>query len=219
MFCFQWEQTATFVPVEEKAQKIIEGAAGVFMKYGIKSVNMDDIARNLGISKKTLYKYVSDKNDLLMKALASHSSAEKCAMDAICDKDLNAIDEMLEISNYVSTLLKQIHPSIHFDLEKYHPEVMKNMMEAHEMMIYSCMRNNMEKGIKEGYYREDLNVHVISKIYIEKMDATFNSEIFPPNEIPFSEVYMEYFRYHIRGIASEKGIAYLTKKVKQLSQR
>ena len=191
----------------------------VFMKYGIKSVNMDDVARNLGISKKTLYKYVTDKNDLLTKALALHARDESEAMDAIFSKKLNAIDEMLEISSYVSGILKQIHPSIHFDLEKYHPEVMKNMRDAHETMIYQCMKSNMEKGIEEGLYRKDLNVHVIAKIYIEKMDATFNSEIFPPQEFSFPDVYMEYFRYHIRGIASEKGIKYLTEKVKNLSQR
>lgn len=200
----------------EKEQKIIAGAGEVFMKYGIKSVNMDDIAKNLGVSKKTLYKYVKDKNDLLGKALTMHCQVEEMAIAEIRDKDHNAIDEMLEIAQYFTELLQQIHPSIHFDLERYHPEVWKEMMTNQHAMVYKCMAGNLEKGIKEGLYREDLNVDVIAKIYMAKMDVTFDSTIFPPKEISFSEVYREYFRYHIRGIASEKGITYLKKKVKEM---
>lgn len=200
----------------EKEQQIIVGAGEVFMKYGIKSVNMDDIAKILGVSKKTLYKFVKDKNDLLRKALAMHFKMEDMAMTMICAKNQNAIDEMMDIAEYVTGLLQQMHPSIHFDLEKYHPEVWKEMMVNQHTLVYECMKGNMEKGIKEGLYRSDLNIEVIAKIYIAKMDVTFDSTIFPPKQISFSEVYSEYFRYHIRGIASEKGITYLKQKVKEM---
>jgi AcrR family transcriptional regulator len=202
--------------VTEKEQQIIIAAGEVFMKYGIKSVNMDDIAKNLGVSKKTLYKYFKDKNDLLGKALAMHCQLEDMAINLICEKDHNAIDEMMEIAQYVTSILQQVHPSIHFDLEKFHPEVWKEMQTNQHAMVYKCMAGNLDKGIKEGLYREDLNVDVIAKIYIAKMDVTFDSTMFPPNEISFPEVYREYFRYHIRGIASEKGITYLKKKVKEM---
>jgi len=202
--------------VTEKEQQIIRGAGEVFMRYGIKSVNMDDIAKNLSVSKKTLYKYVKDKNDLLRKSLAMHARMEDMAISLICEKDHNAIDELLEIAQWITGVLQQVHPSIHFDLEKYHPEVWKEMMDNQQKMVYKCMSENMEKGIKEGLYREDLNIDVIAKIYMSKMDVTFDSTIFPPKEISFSEVYREYFRYHIRGIASEKGITYLKQKVKEM---
>jgi AcrR family transcriptional regulator len=202
--------------VTEKEQHIIAGAGEVFMKCGIKSVNMDDIAKNLGVSKKTLYKYVQDKNDLLRKSLAMHADMEDMAIGLICEKDQNAIDELLDIAQWITSVLQKIHPSIHFDLEKYHPEVWKEMIDNRHKMVYTCMKDNMEKGIKEGLYREDLNIDVIAKIYMAKIDVTFDATIFPPQEISFSEVYREYFRYHIRGIASEKGITYLKKKVKEM---
>lgn len=204
-----------FCAVEEKEKEIVASAGEVFMKLGIKSVNMDDVARNLRISKKTLYKYVKDKNDLIRKALELHFHMEDVAIDEICHRGLNAIDESLEISRFIAQLLRQVHPSIHFDLEKYHPEIWKDMLDARHKMIYKCMHTNITKGIKDGLYRKDLNADVITKMYISKMDVLFDGELFPHTEITFEEVYLEYFRYHIRGLASEEGMEYLVNKVKK----
>lgn len=199
--------------MHEKELQIIMGAGDIFMKYGIKSVNMDDISRNLGISKKTLYKYVTDKNDLLRKALACHNQMEQDVMDEIFSRGLNAIDEVFEMSKFISGMLGKIHPSIHFDLQKFHPEVWNDMHLKHQESVYNCVHANLEKGKKEGMYRENLNSEVITQIYISKIDVLFDGELFPPDKISFSEVYLEYFRYHIRGIASKKGREYLAQKM------
>jgi len=203
--------------MEEKESELIGHALSVFMQYGIKSVTMDDMSRHLGISKKTLYKFVKDKNDLVKKALLLQSSLEQKVINEIQSRGLNAIDEMFEIGQFISGLLKGIHPSIHYDLEKYHTEVFHETMLKHHSYIFTCMKTNLEKGLKEGVYRKDLNAHVISKIYLKKIDAVFDAEVFPPGEISFEEVYAILFRYHIRGIANKKGIEHLEKKEK--SQR
>jgi hypothetical protein len=80
------------------------------------------------------------------------------------------------------------------------------------------MHANMIKGMEEGLYREDLKPDIMAKIYLTKMDAVFDGELFPPSVVSFADVYMELFRYHIRGIASEKGIAYLVEKIKRETQ-
>lgn len=200
--------------MNEKELHIIKAASEVFMRLGIKSVNMDDIARSLGISKRTLYQYVKDKNDLVRKCMLSKCDAEDKAVEEICSLGLNAIDELFEISHFVTDLLSKMHPSIHFDMEKYHPEILKDMVHNRQSAVFTCIHSNLEKGKKEGLYRADLNTVVISKIYMAKMDIVFNAEIFPPNETSFADVYLEYMRYHIRGLASEKGIEYLVEKVK-----
>ncbi|NNE54961.1 MAG: TetR/AcrR family transcriptional regulator, partial [Flavobacteriales bacterium] len=194
--------------------QIIEGASAIFMKYGIKSVNMDDVAKNLRISKKTLYKYVSDKSDLLRKALNVHGQLEDSTIRSICNKNLNAIDELFEISHFIGNMLKEIHPSIHFDLEKYHPELWNELLDSRHKMVYECTYANLKKGIAEGLYRKDLNAEVIARIYMAKMDVVFDGELFPPNEFNFQQVYLDYFRYHIRGLASDEGIKYLVQKMK-----
>lgn len=199
--------------MQEKERQIIQGAAHVFMKYGVKSVNMDDVARNLGVSKKTLYKYVTDKNDLLRKSLACHHEHEQSSIDEIFSKGQNAIDEMFEMSKFITGMLSKLHPSIHFDLEKYHPEVWNEMKDKRNSSVYNCVFQNLEKGKAEGLYRENLNSEVITEIYISKMDVLFDGEIFPPEKISFSEVYKEFFRYHIRGVASKTGREYLIQKM------
>lgn len=176
---------------------------------------MDDIARQLGVSKKTLYKYVSDKNDLVSRAVAYQSDEERNHIRDICEKDLNAIDQIFEISRVITEILGQVHPSVHFDLEKYHPEVWHMAMNNRQEEVFRCIYDNLEKGKSEGLYREDLNSEIIARIYIAKLDVLFDGEVFPPQQFNFADVYLEFFRYHVRGIASEKGLAYLIEKVKK----
>ena len=136
-------------------------------------------------------------------------------MEAICDKGLNAIDEMFEIGHFVSGMLTELHPSIHYDLEKYHAEAFRTMLAKHEASVYDCISRNLEKGVKEGLYRKDLNIDVIAKLYTKRIDNVFDAELFPPSEIAFSEVYAIMFRYHILGVASPRGAEYLKNKLKK----
>lgn len=196
-------------------KELIEKASQVFMRLGIKSITMDDMARQLGVSKKTIYKYVKDKNDLVNKALAVHGEHEMCSIESICSKGLNAIDEIFEISQFVTEMLSTVHPSVHFDLEKYYPEAWNMAVQERQKQVFKCITENLEKGVKEGLYREDLKPEIIGRIYIAKLDVLFDGELFPPQQFNFAEVYLEYFRYHIRGIASQKGLQYLIEKVKK----
>jgi len=197
---------------EEKEIAFLQQALSVFMKYGIKSVTMDDMARHLGMSKKTIYNFVKDKNELVHKVLMFQHAGEQKHIEGICALDLNAIDEMFEIGHFVSGMLNEIHPSIHYDLEKYHTEAFHAMLEMHQSSIYSCIELNLKNGIHEGLYREDLNIDVIAKLYTKRIDNVFDAELFPPEEISFKEVYAVMFRYHILGVASPKGAEYLKKK-------
>ncbi|NND95015.1 MAG: TetR/AcrR family transcriptional regulator [Flavobacteriales bacterium] len=204
--------------MEQKEKQFVSKALDVFMSYGIKAVTMDDMARHLGISKKTIYNYVKDKNDLVKKSLMCQCLSEAEYISGICTQGLNAIDEMFEISKFISGMLKGVHPSIHYDLEKYHAEAFKEVMNLHEQNIYKIMSSNLKKGIDEGLYREDLNIDVITKIYMKKIDILFDAEVFPPNEIGFDQVYAIMFRYHILGVASPKGAEYVQKKFNEIKQ-
>jgi TetR/AcrR family transcriptional regulator, cholesterol catabolism regulator len=204
-----------FAPMTlSKEQKILSEVTKVFMQYGIKSVNMDDLARHLSVSKKTLYQFFTDKEDLVRKAVASHCTREDEDVNSICQKGLNAIDEMLEIMQFVLGILKNIHPSVQFDLQKYHPEVFRAMKENRNRAVFDCMMQNTKKGQREGYYRKDFNAEVINKVYIGRMDLIFDQSIFPYEQFSLTDIYREIFSYHIRGIASQKGLEYLEQKLK-----
>lgn len=201
--------------MDDKLKNILEAAHKLFMRNGIKSMTMDDVATQLHMSKKTLYEHFTDKNDLVTRVVKYISALQRDRIEAICKQGHNAIDELLEINHFVAGMVGQMHPSIHFDLEKYHPEAWQHLMETKRSEVHDCMVKNMRKGIKEGLYREDLNIPVIARIYVSRFDMCFDGELFPPNEHSFAEVMWEQYRYHIRGIASRKGLEYLEKKVKK----
>ena len=199
--------------VDEKFQQILMGALEVFMKYGIRSVTMDDLARHLGVSKKTIYKYVSDKKELVLKGMEYHHEMETCAIDSCIKIGQNAIDENFEISKVIVGQLKNVHPSVMYDLHKYYPEAVTKFQEYKSSVVSNWVSSNMQRGIDEGLYRDDLNIPILTSVYLSRMDDFFEMDKYP-NDVSFPEVYMEIFRYHIRGLASEKGIEYLKEKVK-----
>lgn len=199
--------------MEKKEAELIENVLHLFMKLGIKSVTMDDIARHLGISKKTLYKFVDDKNDLVSKALNYSCDLEQGEIQKICDKKQNAIDESYEISTYVFNHIRSMHPSIVFDLQKYHTDAWKEFSNIKKAQINQCYMDNISKGIEEGLYRDDVNAEIITKFYTNRFEMMFDPEVFPSEKFQPADTYLEIFRYHIRGIASSKGIAYLAEKI------
>lgn len=200
--------------MDQKATEIINRAMRVFMRYGIKSVNMDDISRQLGISKKTLYKYVSDKTDLVKKAFRFHCDAEDKQLKEISDKNLNAIDESFEVMRMVMNMISDLHPSVLYDLQKYHPELMSEMEKERHRIMYKSIKENLERGLKEGLYREDIKPDIVASFYVSSVESIFHKLSFVDTEYTFKELYTELFRMHIRGIASDKGIQYLVEKMK-----
>ncbi len=198
---------------QDRERHILAEAGKVFMRLGIRSVNMDDIAQHLRISKKTLYQYVKDKNELVLRTVRQIGDHHRECILGICTHGHNAIDESFEITRWVASQVGQIHPSVHFDLQKYHPEAWDLLESTERADIYRCISGNLKKGIAEGLYREDLDIEIIARIYISRFDVTFDGKLFPADQYRFEDVIWELFRYHIRGIASDKGRKYLIKKV------
>jgi hypothetical protein len=197
----------------QKKKEIIEGAMRIFMRNGIKSVNMDDIAREQGISKKTLYLVVKDKTELIQKGVTTFCKKEDTDIFGIQSQGLNAIEESLEIKKWVLSMIDGIHPTVMYDLEKYYPQISKKLKDHRMNAVYKSLFENIQKGQKEGYYRSDLHADIIIKLYISRIEILFDQSLFPLSEYALSNLYIESFNYHIRGIASEKGIKYLEKKV------
>ncbi len=195
--------------MEEKKRELILGALGIYMRLGIKSITMDEMARQLGVSKKTLYLYVKDKNELVEECVQIAQGEEIRQIDEISKSHENAIDELIEISKSVIDRLKNIHPSIFFDLQKYHPSAL-NLMQCHkDEFVRGCVVSNLEKGINQGLYRDNLNTAIISKMYLSIIDHVFLGELFDDDKTPLDVIYSEFFRYHIRGLANENGLEYL----------
>ena len=172
---------------------------------------MDDIARELGISKKTLYQYVENKSDLIGQIFQQHIEEEKRIMDTIKEEASYAIDEILNMAKYVVSLLRELSPTIVYDLQKYYRNTWKQMEALHKRYIYGMIKENLIWGIKQGVYRRNLDPDIIAKLYVGKTSLVVDEDLFPIREYHIGELFQEYINYHIQGVASEKGRQLLEK--------
>lgn len=198
---------------DEKQLEIIEQSSQIFMRYGIRSVTMDDLARHLGVSKKTFYKYFEDKDALIRAIIFSKTEIDKQLCLISSAQAENAIDEMIRINEFSSALLQNVHSSVFFDLQKYHRDAWQIMENHKNVFVAGQIKNNILRGIDEGYYRDNIQAEIISKAYVKTIDALFDGETFPAPDFNFNEVFNQIVRFQIRGLASEKGLSYLKKRL------
>ncbi len=186
--------------------EILEGAKKLYMRYGIKSITMDDVARELGISKKTLYQHVENKNDLVMKIIKDHISNEKSCLGAIEGEARDPIEHMLLIARYVLQILREVRPAAMYDLQKYYRDAWSIMDKFQQEHIYKTIRANLEAGIEQGLYRPEIDSDIIAKLYVGKTTVITDEELFPTREYDRDRLFREYITYHLRGILSDKGL-------------
>jgi AcrR family transcriptional regulator len=166
---------------------------------------MDDVARHLSVSKKTLYEYFHDKRDLVGRVLDSEHAAKCGIFESIRKKDLNAIEEMFHIYLNVSSMIREFNPSMEYDIRKYYPDLYLRMREKRRETMLENTNANLQKGIREGLYRKDLNASVIARLHLFRIESITENEIFSADELNSFETFHELFVYHLYGIVSEKG--------------
>ncbi|MHC1706527.1 MAG: TetR/AcrR family transcriptional regulator [Bacteroidales bacterium] len=192
--------------MEDKLLQILKGAGRVFLTYGIRNVSMDDVSRELGISKKTLYQYVENKSDLLQKILEHHENIAGDLGESLVKEGKNAIEVLLIISQRVCLNMKEYKPSILFELQKFYPDIFKSYFEKKRQSISEGIHKNLELGIKEGLYREDLDIDLISQLYLQNLQDLHSLDVVNSGEVTFEKVFSTMFDGHIRGIVNQKGL-------------
>jgi AcrR family transcriptional regulator len=191
--------------MEDQKSQILTEAEKLFLRFGIKSVTMDYIAQNLGISKKTLYQIVENKADLISKIVLNHVNKETECINQISSEAENAISEMLNISRYNIQKLREISPVAIFEMQKYYRKSWEQIESLHKEQIYKIIYNNIEKGKKEGLYREEINSDIVAKLYVGKTFLLVDETVFPLKQYDRRNLLMEFYLYHIHGLVTEKG--------------
>lgn len=203
--------------MDEKLGTIIKATALLFKKYGIRSISMDDVAREMGISKKTLYQYVENKTDLVKKVLDEHLCHYCSKKNSEEGKNLNAIDVLLEVSKDVNKNFKEFKPTVTYDLQKYYPDLFRSFIDRKRDVLFEDVKNNIQQGIDEGIYRDDLHVELIARLYLKKLENIHDPEFIVSNKFTFKNLFEVMFESHIRGIANQKGIEYLESRKKEFN--
>lgn len=186
--------------------RILKGSEELFMRYGIKAITMDEVASNLGVSKKTIYQHFSDKNHLVEQVLSTHMNNEKEVIDQITQSSNNAIDELFKMSRHIKSTLTSMNPTIFLDLQKFYPKAWEYFQEHKYECITESIRKNLDWGVDEGYYRSNFNSEVLSLFRVEQVQMAFNPMIFPSSKFAPYEVQMELFSHFIHGIVTQKGL-------------
>ena len=195
----------------EQKQQILNSSFALFMRYGIKSVTMDDIAKELGISKKTLYQHVRNKADLIEQIAQQHLCEEEEVMTHIRSTSSDALEEMLRIGKYVVDKLQAVSHTALYDLRKYYSSTWKQMETQMKQQVYSIISENLERGIRQGIYRAELKPDIIARLYIGKSLLIADDDWFDPETYSVASLQAVFINYHMHGILSAKGRQLLEK--------
>jgi AcrR family transcriptional regulator len=197
--------------MDEAKIKIMRGAEALFLRYGFKSITMDDISRELGISKKTLYQYFADKNDLVNQVVEHHLDEERefCSKLEVEMKD--PIAYLLAISDNFSSEDKHISTAILYDLKKYFKDAWNKIEAYSSEFIYDQVLRNLIDGKAKGLYRKEMNERIIALHYVSMIQFMTNTENYQKEERDFKVVHKELMQYHLHGILTEKGLKQLDK--------
>ena len=191
--------------IMEAKDRILEKAHELFMRYGIRSVSMDDIAAQLGMSKKTLYQYYIDKEELVtgVFSVIMDENRKNCVDNR--DVSENALDEVFLSFDRVRDMFANINPAVLFDMEKYHSGAFKKFREFKNGFLYQMIKTNLERGIKEELYREEIDIDILTRYRIQSITLSFNPEVFPGNRSNIVHIEQQLLEVFLFGIATPKG--------------
>jgi len=199
--------------------KILEEAKQLFMRIGIKSVSMDDIAQALHISKKTIYKSFKDKQDLVNRVIEEKINFEKTTLKKYASSNKNAIQRMIDFSRYISQSKKNLNPTMIYDMQKFYPDQWAKMEEFRTDYFKDTVKNNIKHGIKSGLFRSDINAEIIALMYITLVSGMVKQFTSAENNYQFQTIHFQMVSYHLHGICTEQGRTYLTQHIKEITDQ
>ncbi len=192
----------------EIKERILQKAEELFFRYGVKSVTMDDMAKDLGISKKTIYQHFADKDDLVLNFVQKHTTQEKCEYESMDKLGLNTIEKFLKASESMRASMATMNPSMVFEIKKYHPLAWKVFHDFLYDFALGSIINDLKQGVAEGWFLNDFNPEILARLRLEQVELGFDIQMFSPNKFNMLEIQENFLVHFIRGILSPKGHDY-----------
>jgi TetR/AcrR family transcriptional regulator, cholesterol catabolism regulator len=190
----------------EIKERILNKATEMCFKYGIRSVTMDDIAKELGISKKTIYQNFEDKDEIIFQIMQTEMEKDKCEWADLGKISKNLLDKMTNALKLMRKTMVGMNSAIIFDIKRYHPRAWALFQNHKNHIIKDNVTRDLNEGIKEGMFRDDINVEFMATYRIQQVEMGFNPEIFPTNKFDLVEIQTTLMDHFIRGILTEKGL-------------
>lgn len=185
---------------------IIAESDKLFCQYGFKSVTMYDIAKHLGMSKKTIYSHFADKNEIVNIVIEQRLNVNKNLINETIKFSENAVHEIFISLTNMKEQLSDINPSLFYDLQKYHPSAWLYFKSFREKYLFSTIHDNLKRGIVEGYFRKDIKAEILTQMRLEQMDLIFsNSTSYTNGKYGIAHVMAELTEHFLYGICTLKG--------------
>ena len=201
---------------DTKFEAMLEQIKELFFEFGIKNLNMDEISRKLGISKKTLYRFVKSKEDLIEKLFVYEQQKWIKVSADISNQNVNAIEKLFNVSLLVYEERKRFNPMLMFELRKYYEHLFNEYNAKKLIQISTLMKTNLDQGIEEGLYRRDINNEAVVAIYMNYLGEIHHSEMCKIADVTFDELFSIMFENHIRAISTPEGVAYFEMRKKEI---
>jgi len=189
----------------EPKERIIEQARELFIRLGIRSISMDDIAGQIGMSKKTLYQHFEDKDELVELVVAFETNRMQQDCHACANTAENAVEEIFKTMEMVMQHFRNMNPMVLFDMHKFHGKAFAKFMEHKNIFLLDFISTNLKRGISEGYFRQDIKIDILAKFRLESMMLAFNMEAFPPAKYNVAEVTITMIETFLYGLATASG--------------
>lgn len=184
---------------------IISESDKLFCQYGFKSVTMDDIARHLGMSKKTIYTHFSDKNEIVNIVIENKINSQKCLIIQNKEAAENAVHEVFFAVTNMKELLSNMNPTLFYDLQKYHPKAWLHFEDFREKNLFNTIYDNLIRGISEGYYRKDIKPDILTQMRLKQIDLIFFGVDYKNEKYGIAQVMAELTYHFLYGICTLRG--------------
>ncbi|MGZ3899747.1 MAG: TetR/AcrR family transcriptional regulator [Bacteroidia bacterium] len=185
--------------------KILKGVEELFFKYGIKNITMDEIARHLGMSKKTLYQYFKDKDEMVHSLILEKIEEDKVMFGKTYAESENIVVEAFAIMKNIRDIMGHVNPILFYELAKFYPKSWAVFHDFKNTFIRENLENSLRKGLEQGLVRKDLDIKIISRMRLENIDMSFSHEVFPPDKFNLTDVHIEMTEHFLYGICTLKG--------------
>ena len=192
-------------------EQIINKATHLFLTLGFKSVTMDDIANELGISKKTIYVHFKNKTKLIEAATFEVFENICCGIDSICNTSINPIEELYDIKMFVIKYVKNDKASPQYQLKKYYPEIHRRLQIKQFEKMHVSIKNSLVKGIESGIFRPNIDIEFVSRMYFNGITGIKDETFFPLDTFSIEYLMENFLEYHLRAIVTNQGIEILNK--------
>lgn len=191
----------------EVRERILKVAEELFMKFGIRSVTMDEIASALGISKKTIYLHFEDKDSIVHEVATLRMDCEVFECEKNYETAENPIDEVYKEIELFKIHSAAMNPVILYDLKKYYPKTWQLFQQHKQSVFLELTKRNLREGVEQGLYRSEINIEILSRLRMEEIDFAFDQSVFPQERFNQFNVHKTFIDHYLRGILTEKGLA------------